>query len=159
GDRSRRLRCRQRRAAARREQRSRQSVRGRQGSRRPALHLLQQVPVARRRAPDRVLRAQPLRELRRHDSRGHVGLPPAGVRMITRLARLIVYGFAAAGVVTVVLLLWVLVSVGTDRPETYDDITMHFKYGSIGSEPGGSLLDPIGGVLPPYWVLKSLPSI
>ena len=28
---------------------------------------------------------------------------------------------------------------------TYDDITEHFKYGSIGSEPGGSLLRPVGG--------------
>ena len=50
------------------------------------------------------------------------------------------------------LLLWVAASVSTDRPETYDDIAMHFKYGSIGSEPGGSILDPIGGALPPYWV-------
>ena len=33
------------------------------------------------------------------------------------------------------------------------------SYGSIGSEPGGSLLAPVGGVLPPYWVFKALPSI
>ena len=44
-------------------------------------------------------------------------------------------------------------------PSTYEDITEHFKYGSIGSEPGGSLLAPVGGVLPPYWVFKALPSI
>jgi mono/diheme cytochrome c family protein len=30
---------------------------------------------------------------------------------------------------------------------------------SIGSEPGGSLLSPVGGVLPPYWVFKALPAI
>jgi mono/diheme cytochrome c family protein len=42
---------------------------------------------------------------------------------------------------------------------TYESIEDHFKYGSIGSEPGGSLLNPIGGVLPPYWVFKALPSI
>ena len=44
-------------------------------------------------------------------------------------------------------------------PSTYDDIVEHFKYGSIGSEPGVSLLRPVGGVLPPYWVFKALPSI
>ena len=26
-------------------------------------------------------------------------------------------------------------------------------------EPGGSLLSPIGGVLPPYWVFTALPSV
>ena len=46
-----------------------------------------------------------------------------------------------------------------DRPITYADIEEHFKYGSIGSEPGGSLLSPVGGVLPPYWVFKALPSV
>ena len=48
---------------------------------------------------------------------------------------------------------------GVDRPATYDDIQEHFKYGSIGSEPGVSLLSPVGGALPPYWVLSALPSI
>ncbi len=47
----------------------------------------------------------------------------------------------------------------SDSPVEYDDITEHFKYGSIGSEPGGSLLRPVGGALPPYWVFKALPSI
>jgi mono/diheme cytochrome c family protein len=54
---------------------------------------------------------------------------------------------------------WALVSMSTDRPTTYDDIQEHFKYGSIGSEPGGSLLTPVGGVLPPYWIFTALPSI
>jgi hypothetical protein len=54
---------------------------------------------------------------------------------------------------------WVIVSITTDRPVTYASIEDHFKYGSIGSEPGGSLLAPVGGVLPPYWIFKSLPSI
>ncbi len=54
---------------------------------------------------------------------------------------------------------WALLSLGADRPATYDDIQEHFKYGSIGSEPGGSLLSPIGGALPPYWILTALPSI
>jgi hypothetical protein len=54
---------------------------------------------------------------------------------------------------------WVLVALAIDRPTTYDDIEEHFKYGSIGSEPGGSVLQTVGGVLPPYWIFKSLPSI
>ena len=48
---------------------------------------------------------------------------------------------------------------GPIGPVAYDDIAEHFKYGSIGSEPGGSLLAPVGGVLPPYRVFKALPSI
>ena len=54
---------------------------------------------------------------------------------------------------------YVIWSVTTDRPVTYSNITEHFKYGSIGSEPGGPLLSPVGGVLPPYWVFKVLPAI
>jgi hypothetical protein len=55
--------------------------------------------------------------------------------------------------------IWVVVSLTTDRPVGYESIEDHFKYGSIGSEPGGSLLAPVGGALPPYWVFRSLPSI
>jgi processive rubber oxygenase RoxA-like protein len=75
----------------------------------------------------------------------------------------IVSVFRKALVVALVLLaavaLWAFVSIRQDRPTSYDDIEEHFKYGSIGSEPGVSLLSPVGGVLPPYWVFKSLPSI
>jgi Cytochrome c len=46
-----------------------------------------------------------------------------------------------------------------DRPVVYEDVVEHFKYGSIGSEPGGSVLQPIGGLLPPYWVFVVLPKI
>ena len=56
-------------------------------------------------------------------------------------------------------LAWVVVSLRIDRPVAYDDIEEHFKYGSIGSEPGVSLLQPVGGVLPPYWVFRALPAI
>ena len=68
---------------------------------------------------------------------------------------------AALAVVTVGVLagIWAAVSVAVDRPVTYESIEEHFKYGSIGSEPGGSLFTPVGGVLPPYWVFKALPSI
>ncbi|MGE0594533.1 MAG: cytochrome c [Vicinamibacterales bacterium] len=54
---------------------------------------------------------------------------------------------------------WAVVSITTDRPVTYEPIEDHFKYGSIGSEPGGRLLSPVGGALPPYWIFRALPSI
>ncbi len=67
---------------------------------------------------------------------------------------------AAAGVLLGTLVgVWAVTSMMLDRPRTYEAIEEHFKYGSIGSEPGGRLLAPIGGALPPYWVFKSLPSI
>src|SRR5262245_23655023 len=47
----------------------------------------------------------------------------------------------------------------TDRPVRYSNIEDHFKYGSIGSEPGGSLFDAVGGLLPPYWIFKALPNV
>jgi hypothetical protein len=55
--------------------------------------------------------------------------------------------------------MWALRSASIDRPDVHDAIAEHFKYGSIGSEPGVSLLRPIGGVLPPYWIFRALPSI
>jgi mono/diheme cytochrome c family protein len=69
--------------------------------------------------------------------------------------------WAIRGAVTLALVAvaWVVVSLRVDRPVTYEAIDDHFKYGSIGSEPGGSLLSPVGGVLPPYWVFKALPSV
>ncbi len=71
--------------------------------------------------------------------------------------------FRSAGIAGLTLAaaatLWVFVSVTADRPVTFDDISEHFKYGSIGSEPGGSPLSPVGGALPPYWVFRALPSI
>ena len=50
-------------------------------------------------------------------------------------------------------------TLSSNQPVVYEDIAEHFKYGSIGSEPGGSLLQPIGGALPPYMVFKTLPSM
>jgi hypothetical protein len=55
--------------------------------------------------------------------------------------------------------IWVLVSLTSDRPVTYADVREHFKYGSIGSEPGVSLFNPVGGILPPRSVFTALPSI
>jgi hypothetical protein len=64
------------------------------------------------------------------------------------------------GVVALVVgAVWALIEVRVDRPVEYADITEHFKYGSIGSEPGVSLLSPVGGALPPYEVFRTLPAI
>src|SRR5262249_28753419 len=84
----------------------------------------------------------------------HVGLLASGVHM--RLIRLLFVTIVLLGILVAI---WALIVVGEDRPVAYDEITDHFKYGSIGSEPGGSLLQPIGGVLPPYSVFTALPSI
>jgi hypothetical protein len=65
----------------------------------------------------------------------------------------------ALATLVAMLVLWVYVSVSRNRPVMYEGAAEHFKYGSIGSEPGGSLLSPIGGTLPPYWVLRALPTI
>ncbi len=75
------------------------------------------------------------------------------------LGRLVRRLFILAAVLAAVGAVWVVITLRTDQPVTYEDIQEHFKYGSIGSEPGGSLLTPVGGVLPPYWVFRSLPSI
>jgi cytochrome c1 len=47
----------------------------------------------------------------------------------------------------------------SDRTPYHADITEHFKYGSIGSEPGGTIFTQVGGVLPPYLVFKTLPAL
>ena len=64
--------------------------------------------------------------------------------------------------VIILLLLWgarVVRRFLVDRPVSYSKIEDHFKYGSIGSEPGGSLFYAVGGLLPPYWIFKALPKI
>ncbi|HEY6363089.1 MAG TPA: hypothetical protein VIX63_18420 [Vicinamibacterales bacterium] len=79
--------------------------------------------------------------------------------MRTYFARPLRRALVIVAVIVAGLAIWVLSSVWTDRPVTYEAITDHFKYGSIGSEPGVSLLRPVGGVLPPYQVFLALPSI
>ena len=79
--------------------------------------------------------------------------------MISRPLRILVGGIAVAAFVAAVLVVWIVASLRTDAPRTYDEIAAHYKYGSIGSEPGVSLLNPVGGVLPPYWIFKNLPNI
>src|SRR5262245_12711497 len=62
-------------------------------------------------------------------------------------------------ILIVILAVWFYITFMSDRPQTYADVQEHFKYGSIGSEPGGSLLDAQGGLLPPYEIFRILPLI
>ena len=78
--------------------------------------------------------------------------------MNRQIARMLRWLLVVAGVVALGAGIWILRSLRIDRPVEYADITEHFKYGSIGSEPGVSLLEPVGGVLPPYSVFTALPS-
>jgi len=55
-----------------------------------------------------------------------------------------------------IALLWRFVE---DEPVVYQQIEEHFKYGSIGSEPGGSIFSPVGGLLPPLAIFKVMPEI
>jgi hypothetical protein len=68
--------------------------------------------------------------------------------------------------ILVVLLLALLVVGGAayryvlrDETVDYPDIREHFKYGSIGSEPGGAIWNPVGGFLPPDRIFNALPRV
>jgi mono/diheme cytochrome c family protein len=54
---------------------------------------------------------------------------------------------------------WLGVRFMRDSTPNFSQDEVHFKYGSIGSEPGGSLLEAIGGMLPPKHVFQVLPRI
>jgi hypothetical protein len=79
--------------------------------------------------------------------------------MKTYITRLVRWAIIALVAIAVGVGAWVLLTLRTDRPVVYDEVAEHFKYGSIGSEPGVSLMRPVGGVLPPYSVFTALPSI
>jgi hypothetical protein len=61
--------------------------------------------------------------------------------------------------ILLLIILWAIWRFGRDAPYTYAGDVDHFKWGSIGSEPGGSLADSQGGLLPPYEIFKVLPQI
>src|SRR6185503_19540447 len=69
------------------------------------------------------------------------GLPASRtpLSMIRRALTLLGLAVVLLGVLAGI---WAFVSITTDRPVTYESIEEHFKYGSIGSEPGRDL--PIG---------------
>ena len=64
-------------------------------------------------------------------------------------------------IILVVLVVGVclLIRFSIDRPAAYADIEAHFKYGSIGAEPGGSLVNTVGGLAPPYWIFRAMPKV
>lgn len=62
-------------------------------------------------------------------------------------------------IVLVILVGWLVWRFNTDRPVTYTSAEDHFKYGSIGSEPGGSLSEAVGGLLPPEPIFAVLPAL
>jgi hypothetical protein len=62
----------------------------------------------------------------------------------------------------IVLLLAVLAVVRRfliDRPVAYANDEEHYKYGSIGAEPGGSIFHAVGGTLPPAKIFAVLPDM
>ena len=61
--------------------------------------------------------------------------------------------------IVVVLALFLWWYFARDSAVAYNDIVEHFKYGSLGSEPGGTVFTTVGGNLPPYWIFKTLPKI
>src|SRR5215217_1938675 len=78
---------------------------------------------------------------------------------VSRAQRIKTLVLAIVLIVLGVAFLKVAAVLRSNQPVVYEDIVEHFKYGSIGSEPGGSLMRPIGGVLPPYVVFKALPAV
>jgi mono/diheme cytochrome c family protein len=62
-------------------------------------------------------------------------------------------------IAALLLVLSVVRRMTEDTPVDYASDVEHFKYGSIGAEPGGSLLNAVGGVLPPYEIFRVLPDI
>jgi hypothetical protein len=61
--------------------------------------------------------------------------------------------------IVILVAIWFTWRFFSDRPVTFTTAEEHFKYGSIGSEVGGSVFEPVGGILPPYWIFKVLPDI
>ena len=61
--------------------------------------------------------------------------------------------------VVLLIVVWGVRRFTADRPVDYVSDADHFKYGSIGAEPGGSALSTIGGLLPPYQIFRVLPAL
>lgn len=54
---------------------------------------------------------------------------------------------------------WAWFRFGRDSTPHYADIQEHYKYGSIGSEVGGTLAESVGGLLPPARIFEVLPAM
>ena len=79
--------------------------------------------------------------------------------MTPRLSRLLRWAIAGTVAVALAAVIWIVASIATDRPVAYASMPEQFKYRSIGSEPGASLLRPVGGALPPSWIFRAMPEI
>lgn len=66
---------------------------------------------------------------------------------------------ALVAIVAILLVGSVIGRFRADVPVDYEDPVAHFKWGSIGSEPGGSLLNAAGGLLPPYEIFRVMPEV
>ena len=49
--------------------------------------------------------------------------------------------------ILILIAVWFVWRFFSSSPRTFQEVTTHFKYGSIGSEPGGSITTPVGGAL------------
>jgi hypothetical protein len=76
---------------------------------------------------------------------------------LSRLRRRFLCGIIL--LIVVVAALFIVRRVTADKPKTYRSDAEHFLYGSIGSEPGGNPLAPVGGMLPPYQIFVVLPDM
>jgi hypothetical protein len=61
--------------------------------------------------------------------------------------------------ILLLIVIWAIWRFTRDSTEHYADITEHYKYGSIGSEVGGTLSDAVGGLLPPEQIFTALPAM
>lgn len=61
--------------------------------------------------------------------------------------------------IILLILIWAFWRFDRDSTENYADIQEHYKYGSIGSEVGGTLSESQGGLLPPARIFEVLPAM
>src|SRR5689334_6620443 len=61
--------------------------------------------------------------------------------------------------VLAVLVIWAIWRFTRVSTADYADIREHYKYGSIGSEVGGTLSNAVGGLLPPERIFAVLPAM
>lgn len=61
--------------------------------------------------------------------------------------------------ILLVIIIWAVWRFTRDSTPHYASIEEHYKYGSIGSEVGGTLSDAVGGLLPPERIFAVLPAM
>jgi len=61
--------------------------------------------------------------------------------------------------IILLIVIWAIWRFNRDSTEDYANIAEHYKYGSIGSEVGGTLASAVGGLLPPERIFAVLPAM